>query len=739
MNEDVFFTAEERVAFLRAYRGLLSEAGGFLERGDVKKMKRLIRGIPVAEGYGRDHNGVNGLLRSVCTAWIGVSEIGLRRGPVAAMLLYRPAMKGMIGVEEIGGLFGEDAALIVSRLLKTSALYARSSAVGSAHFQRLLFSFAEDVRVILVMIADRVFMMREGKRMVEEGERVRLATEVSCLYVPLAHRLGLYRVKSEMEDLALKYTEGAQYDYVKGKLNETKRSRDAYIEAFIAPLEAKLRASGLRFEIRGRTKSISSIYNKLRKQRVEFEGIYDLFAIRVILDSAPERERGDCWQVYSIVTDMYQPNPQRMKDWISVPKSNGYESLHVTVLGAGGRWVEVQIRTRRMDEVAERGVAAHWLYKGVKQEKGLDELMSDVRSMLEGPELTGEDALSRFRTDLYRDEIYVFTPSGELVKLGKGATVLDFAFSIHSELGCRCVSGRVNGRNVPIRHVLENGDSVEVVTSASQRPKQDWLSFVGTSRARTKIRQALREDSARRAEYARELLRRRFKNRKVEVDESLMMRYIRKKGYRTVTEFYADIADDRLDISRILEEYVEMERREKEAGDHSGMRSAADYVASAPEAEGEATDAKDVLVIDSGLTGVDYRLAKCCNPIYGDEVFGFVSTQGIRIHRTGCSNAPQMLSRFAYRVVPVRWSGRSAAGYGVTLRVTGRDDLGIVANITSVISKENGMTLRSIRVDSVDGLFQGDFTVMLGDTDALEKLVRKVRAVKGVKQVERTR
>jgi GTP pyrophosphokinase len=706
-----------------------------MEKEDIPKIKALMKRIVVAECYGRDHNGINGLLRNVATALIVASDIGLRRNPAIAIILYRPVLKKKVSIEEIEALFDEDVALIIRRLLKTSALYARNTAVNSENFHHLLFSFAEDVRVILIMIADRLCLMRMGKQIGDENDRIRLATEVSYLYAPLAHRLGLYKIKSELEDLSLKYIDPKQYNHIKNKLNETKRSREAYIAEFIDPIRRNLEAAGLRFDLKGRTKSIHSINNKLKKQNVEFEGIYDLFAIRVVLDTPPERERSECWQVYSIITDMYQPNPNRMKDWISVPKSNGYESLHITVLGPQNRWVEVQIRTRRMDEIAERGLAAHWKYKGVKEERGLDEFMNDVRAMLETPDANPMDTMRAFRMDLYKDEIYVFTPTGELIKLGKGATVLDFAFAIHSKLGSRCVSGKVNGRNVPIRHRLNNGDSVEIITSPAQKPKQDWLSFVATSKARSKIKQALREEAAKTTEYAKELLQRRFKNRKIEIDEALMMRYIKKKGFKTVTDFYFDIAEERLEVNSIIDEYLDLERREKETSEHLETRSAEQFVANL--ATEEAVTDRDVLVIDRNLTGLEYKLAKCCNPIYGDPVFGFVSTQGIRIHRLNCPNAPEMFSRFGYRIVQARWSGKSHSGYGITLRVIGHDDIGILTNITSVISKENGMTLRAVHVDSVDGLFRGDITVLLSDTAAMENLIKKIRMVKGVKQVSR--
>lgn len=729
-----FFTPEEKKEFFTKYRLLLRNLYSFLEKDDISKMKNLMKQVVAQDCYGRDKNGINGLLRNIDTALIATTEIGLKRTSVLALLLYRPVYKGVITNEEVKELFGEDITLMIQRLLRTSDLYARNTAVNSENFHHLLLSFAEDVRVILIMIADRLCMMRLGKKL-SEDDRIRLATEAAYLYAPLSHRMGLYKIKSELEDLSLKYIDRKQFDYIKQKLNETKRSRDAYIARFIAPLKEKLEQAGFKFEIKGRTKSIHSINNKLKKQKVDFENIYDLFAIRVVLDTPLEKERSDCWQVYSIVTDMYQPNPKRLKDRISIPKSNGYESLHITVMGPENKWVEVQIRTKRMDEIAEKGLAAHWRYKGVKAEKGLDEFMNTVRAALEAKDSNPLDLMKDFRMDLYKDEIYVFTPTGELIKLAKGATVLDFAFAIHSQLGCKCVSAKVNGKNVPIKYELNNGDTVSIVTSPTQSPKRDWLNFVVTSKARVRIKQALREEMAKMVDFAKEMLQRRFKNRKIDMEEASLMRYIKKKGYKTVTDFYVDIAEERLDPNVIIDEYLDLIRKETEQQEHLVARSAEEFVTTT-EAEEIATN-KDVLVIDKNLTGIEYKLAKCCNPIYGDEVFGFVSTQGIKIHRMDCPNAQEMFSRFGYRIIRAKWSGKGDNGYIVTLRVVGRDDIAIVTNITSVIGKETNVSLRSLNIDSVDGLFQGNFTVQVKDTTALNQLTKKLKTVKGVKTVER--
>ena len=588
------------------------------------------------------------------------------------------------------------------------------------------------------MIANRVNVMRQIKDAEDNEARLRVAGEAAYLYAPLAHKLGLYKLKSELEDLSLKYTEHDVYYHIKEKLNETKASRDRYIARFIAPIQ--LEEAGLHFHIKGRTKSIHSIYQKMKKQKCPFEGVYDLFAIRVILDSPLEREKQECWQVYSIVTDMYQPNPKRLRDWLSVPKSNGYESLHITVMGPEGKWVEVQIRTERMDDIAERGLAAHWRYKGIKGESGLDEWLTSVREALENSE-NDLEAMDRFKLELYEDEVFVFTPKGDLFKLPKGATVLDFAFHIHTALGSKCIGARVNGKNVPLRHRLQSGDQVEVMTSNTQTPKQDWLNIVTTSKARTKIKQALKEMVARQTDFAKEMLERKFKNRKIEYDDGTMMRLIKRMGYKVVTDFYQAVADGALDVNDLIDRYMEQLRHDTaDSRDAAIYRSAEAFNLTPATPDETATGGKeDVLVIDQNLKGLDYKLARCCNPIYGDDVFGFVSvTGGIKIHRTDCPNAPEMRQRFGYRIVRARWAGKAeGTQYPITLRVVGHDDIGIVTNITSIINKEDGITLRSISIDSNDGLFWGNLTVMLGDTARLEALIKKLRTVKGVKQVTR--
>jgi GTP pyrophosphokinase len=723
-----------RVDFLKTFRELLRSVGDAALPGDTVKVKKFIRAAMEKDVYGKDVYGLNILSRTLHTALIVSEEIGLKRTSVLAVLLSQLVLDKHFEIKEIEKEFDADTAGIIQGLVKTRQLYDKKVAIDNENFRTLLLSFAEDVRVILIMIAERLHLMRIAKKLSNEDHRLQIAAEASYLYAPLSHRLGLYKIKSELEDLSLKFQDREMYDFIARKINETKRSRDKYIAEFIAPVKKKLQEIGLNFDIKGRTKSIHSIRNKLLKQQIEFENIYDLFAIRVILDTPMEKEKAECWQVYSVITDMYQPNPKRMKDWLSIPKSNGYESLHTTVMGPEGRWVEVQIRSKRMDEIAEKGLAAHWKYKGLKGESGLDNWLNNVREVLENKDSSPMDLIHDFKMDLYDEEIFVFTPKGDLFKLPQNATVLDFAFAIHTKIGSKCVSARINGKNVSIKHKLQSGDQVDIQTAPNQTPKQDWLSFVVTSKARVKIKQSLKEQSAKQVEFAKELLHRRFKNRKIEEDEAKLMRLIKKKGYKTVTDFYADIAVERLDINTIIDQYLEQEKKEQEVAEHID-RSVENYYAPTPGEE--ITQKEDILVIDKNLTGIEYTLAKCCNPIYGDEIFGFVSTQGIKIHRLNCPNAPTMFKKYGYRIVKSRWAGKSGANYPVTLKVIGHDDIGIVTNITSLIAKESGMMLRSINVDSSDGLFQGSITVMLSDTAVMNTLIKKIKAVKGVKQVSR--
>ncbi|MFT3754287.1 MAG: RelA/SpoT family protein [Paludibacter sp.] len=665
---------------------------------------------------------------------IVLDEIGLGKAAVLSVLFHELVEKKQLSVSEIETKFNTQVSSIIQGMMRVEELYARNASLETENFRKLFLTFAEDVRVILIIIAEHLQIMRTLDAFPEE-KRQSIAREASFLYAPLAHRMGLYAVKTEMEDLSLKHTNRDIYREIAQKLNETKRSRDQFIADFIEPLKQKLSEIGYEFSIKGRTKSINSIYSKIKKQNTPFENIYDLFAIRIIFDVPLEKEKAACWQAYSIVADMYQPNPKRLRDWISIPKTNGYESLHTTVLSTQGKWVEVQIRTVRMDEVAEKGLAAHWKYKGIKSESGMDEWLKNVREILENPELNAVDFMDEFKLNLYDKEVFVFTPNGDLHKLPKGATALDFAFSIHSGLGSKCVGAKVNGKNMPIKYVLNNGDQVEVLTSPTQKPNPAWLNIVTTSKAKNKIRQALKEVEYKNAEIGRETLIRRFKNWKIELDDGKISRLAKKKGFKTVSDFYQEIAHEKLDMHVIREAYLDLD---KPTISETESRKA-DTFSKEPELAAISSK-EDVLVIGQDLKNVDFKLAKCCNPIYGDDVFGFVSVVGgIKIHKTDCPNAPQMIARFGYRIVKARWSGKSVGSqYPITLRIVGHDDIGIVTNITSLISKEKNISLRSISIDSNAGLFQGNLTIMVSDTKDLDGIVKKLKLVKGVKNISRS-
>lgn len=736
MENNDFFTQEEHKQLILLYKRLLRLSKDTLQKDDCHKLKTHLVKVMAEGTIPRNVFQMNPIIKDMQTAVIVAEEIGMRRASILGIMLHESVKYNLCSLESVKEEYGEDVAGIIRGLVKINELYSKSPIIESENFRNLLLSFAEDMRVILIIIADRVNLMRQIKDSPNEEARLEVANEAAYLYAPLAHKLGLYKLKSELEDLSLKYTQHDVYYHIKEKLNATKQARDRYIEAFIEPIRKKLEDAGLKFHMKGRTKSIHSIYQKMKKQGCPFEGVYDLFAIRIILDSPLEKEKQECWQAYSIVTDMYLPTPKRLRDWLSVPKSNGYESLHITVMGPEGKWVEVQIRTERMDEIAEKGLAAHWRYKGIKGESGLDEWLNSIRETLENSD-SDMEAMDQFKLDLYKDEVFVFTPKGDLYKLPQGATVLDFAFSIHSNLGCRCTGARVNGKNVQLRQKLNSGDQVEIMTSNTQTPKRDWLTFVTTSKARNKIRQALKEIAARQTQFAKETLERKFKNRKLEYDEAILMRLIRKLGFKTVTDFYQSIANESMDVNDIIDKYLDMQKRETEQREEISYRSAEGFNIQQP------TDAKDykddVLVIDRNLKGLDFTLAKCCNPIYGDEVFGFVSINGgIKIHRCDCPNAKEMRSRFPYRIVKARWAGKSQGKqYPITLRIIGHDDIGIVTNITSIINKENNILLRSISIDSHDGLFSGMLTVTVDDNAKLESLIKKIKTVKGVKQVNR--
>lgn len=737
MDEKFTFTPEEREQTLQILDRLRTSVGDSFSPEDERLLREDIHHAFVNHQIKRDIFGLNPILHALQTAEIAVNEIGLKRDGVIAILMQTSVVDGYQSIEDIQEKYGESVAHIIRGLLRIHDLYKRNPIIESENFRNLLISFSEDMRVILIMIADRVNVMRQIRDTDQVEAKHRVSEEASYLYAPLAHKLGLYKLKSELEDLSLKYLEHDAYYMIKEKLNATKASRDAYIARFIKPIQEKLDAAGLKYHMKGRTKSIHSIWQKMKKQQCGFEGVYDLFAIRIILDSPRDKEYMQCWQVFALITAMYQPNPKRMRDWLSVPKSNGYESLHTTVLGPENKWVEVQIRTERMDEIAEHGLAAHWRYKGIKSEEGgIDEWLANIRSALENND--DLQLMDQFKMDLKEDEVYVFTPKGDLLNFPKGATILDFAYYIHSRIGNTCVGGKINGRAVSFRQELHSGDQVEILTQSNQKPRQEWINIVKTSKAKAKIRLAIKETQKKEGLYAKELLERRFKNRKVEIDESLMARTIKKMGYKENSDFYKDIAEGKIDANNIIEKYIaERDHDLNPTNATKPAASAANFEYENPTEE-LMRQSDDVLVIDENLKGIDFELAHCCHPIYGDPIFGFVTiSKGIKVHRMDCPNAKELRRRFGYRIVRAKWSGKGSSKYAITLRIIGNDDIGIVSNITNIISKEDKLVMRGINISSKDGLFSGNITVMIDDATRTEALIKKLSAIKGVKQVSR--
>ena len=731
--ESLSFSPQEKVVSFKLSHQLCTILANVLKETDEKRLHRYVSRALRQHWISRDIFGRNPILSALQTSLLVVQEIGLHRDAVLAVILHSCINEENFDIHEIEHDFGNSVACILDGLQRIRNIYSKTPIVETENFRDLLLSLAEDVRVILIMIADRTNLMRQIRDTNNISDRNKVSEEARNLYAPLAHKLGLYGLKSELEDLSLKYTEHDAYYHIREKLNETKQNRDAYIERFISPIAARLYEVGIKCHIKGRTKSIHSIWQKMQKQKCSFEDVYDLFAIRIIIDAPMEEEKMRCWQTFAIITSMYQPNPKRMRDWLSIPKSNGYESLHITVLGPEQKWVEVQIRTERMDDIAERGIAAHWRYKGVKSETGVDEWLTGIRTMLEACDDT--EAINHFHMELYENEIFVFTPKGALYKFPKGATVLDFAYRIHSHIGNTCTGARIGGHVVPIRWILKSGDQVEIITSPTQHPRQDWLNVVKTSHARAKIRLALKEVDVKNRRLAKEILERKFRNHKIEVNDDMMHTLMHKLGIKAFNDFYHKIASGELDVGRILTLYDQLQQERSVGSTDNKPESASNFVLNGMPLS-RTRNEDDILIIDSNVKGVDYHLSRCCHPIYGDQVFGFVSVGGgIRIHSVECPNAPELRKRFPYRIIKAKWSGKGSSQYAITLRVVGNDNITIVNNLTSIISKEENMSLRSINIDSYDGLFTGTITIMTLDASRLESLLKKLRTIKGIKQV----
>lgn len=734
---ETYYTDKERKFVISAFRELRIALADDLSYPEIRRIEDIIKGGIAAGKAHRDKYGINPSVRHLNTALLLSRYVGADRNMIIATLLYQICSDDYFSLEDVKAEFGDDVRSIIHGLKNVADLYKKQTTQRDENFSKLMMAFAENIRVIIIMIVDRLALMKAINHHPNQKFVFDIASESLYLYAPLAHRLGLYKIKSELEDMSLKYTNRDLYTQIAHKLNESKQERDKYIAEFIAPIKKKLEDDGFKFEIKGRTKSIYSIWNKMKKQNAELKDIYDLFAIRIIIDTPLKNERSDCWKAFAIVTDMFKPNPSRLKDWISIPKSNGYESLHTTVTGPGQRWVEVQIRTQRMDEIAEKGLAAHFKYKGVKSEKSLDDWMANVRDLLETSGKDTPEIMKKMNMDVYDKEVFIFTPKGDLFRLPLGATILDFAFAIHSKIGCTCIGGKVNGKTHKINYELKNGDTVEVLTSSTQQPKQQWLSIVTTSKAKNKIRQSLNEISNRSAEFAKELLQRRFKNRKIEIEEAILTKVIKRLGYKTATDFYNEISSEKLDIGQIVDNYVALKEKEDETQQIASSRSAQEFVMQPPTLS--SSESSDVVIIGEGIKGINFKLSKCCMPIQGDDIMGFIASDGaIKIHKRGCPNARHLMNRYPYRTIKAAWSEIVGGNqFAVPLSIIGNDDIGIVNNITSLITKEKSVSLRSIAIDSNDGLFQGRLVVGVNDTVSLNNLIKKITAIKGVKDVRR--
>ncbi len=736
MKESGYFIAQERKLLFQSINKLWNNLRDEIDIADVRHLHSIISGGVKSGVYKRDKYGINPVIRTFHTAELLHDSIAPDRNMTIAVLIYNLCRNKFISEEQISQWFGKDVSKLVHGLIKISQLYKKQAAVEDENFRKLLVTFAEDIRVVIIMIVDRLGLMRNIKGQDNEKFVRDISLEARYLYAPLAHKLGLYQVKSELEDLSLKYIQRDVYNKIALRLKETKQVREKYIEEFSAPIKEVLKKEHIKCYVKGRTKTINSIWNKMKTKKVDMNDMYDLFAIRIIIDTPLEREKRDCWLAYSLVGDIYQANPTRLRDWITMPKSNGYESLHGTFKGHDDKWVEVQIRTERMDEVAERGLAAHWRYKGVKADGGIDRWMNNVREVLEEGHKDRMELIRDMHMNLYDEEVFVFTPRGDVFQLPKGATVLDFAFQIHSRIGCSCIGAKVDGKNQKINYKLRSGDTVEIITSSTQVPRLDWLNIVKTSKARNKIRQAINEAQTKKADMGRELVQRRFKNRKIEIDDATMSRFISKKGYKTSTDFYVAINDEKIEIGTLVEEYLEFLAKQQETA--KPHETAENFVLQHKAGSDEHVH-DDILVIGNNVKGINYKLSRCCNPIYGDAIVGFIASDGaIKVHRRDCGNLKHLMVKYPYRIIKSKWSGKMGKQFAATLKVVGNDDIGIVSNITSLINKEGDTVLRNVSISSTGGLFEGHLVIGISSLENLDLLIKKIKNLKGVKDVQRT-
>ncbi|PBQ32136.1 RelA/SpoT family protein [Sphingobacteriaceae bacterium] len=720
----------ERKEILKRYRHLIIACKRRLEKGDKEIIRKAFEVAVEAHKEMRRKSGEPYIYHPIAVAQICAEEIGLGSTGIVCALLHDTVEDTDLTLEDVKGLFGEKVSQIIDGLTKISGVIDNTSSIQAENFRKVLLTMSEDIRVILIKLADRLHNMRTLEHM-KRDKQMKIASETLYLYGPLAHRLGLNAIKTELENLGLKYTDSESYNEIALRLKESEPERKKFIQKFIEPLKEILVEQGLKVKIFGRPKSIYGIYNKMKTKHVSFDEIYDLFAIRIVIDSPFDQEKSDCWKVYSIITDFYHPSPERLRDWISTPKSNGYESLHTTVMGPQGKWVEVQIRTTRMDDLAENGYAAHWKYKdsAAEKESKLENWLLRIREMLENPDPNALEFIDDFKLNLFSDEMFVFTPKGDMKTLPVNSTALDFAFEIHTKVGEHCIGAKVNHKLVPLSHHLSSGDQVEILTSSKQVPKDDWLSFVIRAKAKSKIKNSLKDQRKKIAEEGKEIMSRKFDRHKLEFNNQIINEFCTFLKLPSSQELFYRAALGNVDQKEIRD-FVKfrenpLKKRRKEA----------------PKIEQLVTSARgktDMLVIGDDLQKLDYNLAPCCNPIPGDDVFGFITVgEGIKIHRVNCPNAIKLLSNYAYRVVKAKWVNDQLISFLAGLKITGTDELGIVNNITKVISNENNVNMRSINFDTDDGLFEGTIMIYVHDTKHLNHLISNLKKVKGVNNVER--
>jgi len=729
-----FDLEEERKEILKRYRNLLKACKRRLEKGDKQLIRKAFNVALEAHKDMRRKTGEPYIYHPIAVAQIVAEEIGLGTTSVVCALLHDTVEDTDITLDDVRGMFGEKEAKIIDGLTKISGVFdQKTNSIQAENFRKMLLTLSDDIRVILIKLADRLHNMRTLESM-KRDKQLKIASETLFLYAPLAHRLGLNAIKTELEDLGLKYTETEEYEAIEEKLKETEPERKRFIHKFIVPIKEILEEQGLKARLYGRPKSIFSIYNKVKFKGVPFEEIYDIFAIRIIIDTPFEKEKADCWRVYSIVTDFYHPNPDRLRDWISTPKTNGYESLHTTVMGPEGKWVEVQIRTERMEELAEKGYAAHWKYKDngeVEKESQLDEWLRKIREILDSPDDNALDFIDDFKLNLFAEEIFAFTPKGDMRTLPFGATALDFAFEIHTKVGEKCIGAKVNHKLVPLSHQLKSGDQVEILTSSKQTPKEDWLSYVITARAKSKIKNALKEEKRKISEDGREILERKFAHSKLEFTVQNITDFQNFLKLPSAQELFYRVAKNIITVKHLKAWQKEKDKPAKKGKTEPTLEQVVKEVRGK-----KASD--DTLIIGENLSKIEYKLSPCCNPIAGDDVFGFITiNEGIKIHRVNCPNAVQMMSNYAYRIVKARWTNQEVISFLAGIRIQGIDEVGLVNNITKIISSELNVNMRSLSFDTQDGTFEGNIMLFVHDTEHLTALMKKLRKVNGVIGVTR--